>query len=155
MELEAPDIVDIVSQYIDLTEVKGSRPYYSGQCPFHDDDNPSFVVYPNIQKWVCYGCSPQYSDVYSFVARKTGRPIAEVKKDISVKLDPRQIITKKLQQSIQKEPAHDTDLNALRLRMLFHKVPIDKAMKVMLEYDTHMLAGRENAADMLLRGYNV
>ncbi len=29
---------------------------YKGHCPFHDDPNPSFKLYPEEDKWHCYGC---------------------------------------------------------------------------------------------------
>lgn len=51
--------VSIVKQFTDL-EWKGT--YWLGKCPIHDDNNPSFVIYPNKgdgdEYWKCFSCSP-------------------------------------------------------------------------------------------------
>ena len=39
-----------------LTTLRGNGKNLTGRCPFHDDRSPSFVVWPSIQKWRCYGC---------------------------------------------------------------------------------------------------
>jgi len=51
-----------------LTELRGSGNSLSGRCPFHDDHNPSFVVWPDIQKWRCYGCG-LHGDVIDLLDR--------------------------------------------------------------------------------------
>lgn len=30
---------------------------YKGLCPFHDDRNPSLIVWPESQRWRCFGCN--------------------------------------------------------------------------------------------------
>ena len=42
-----------------LTTLRGNGKTLTGRCPFHEDRSPSFVVWPEIQKWRCYGCSLQ------------------------------------------------------------------------------------------------
>nr|MBC8228776.1 helix-turn-helix domain-containing protein [bacterium] len=37
-------------------QLKHSSKKFSGLCPFHNDTNPSFEVYPHTQSWFCYGC---------------------------------------------------------------------------------------------------
>ena len=61
----ANDIVRVVSGY--LTLKKAGRTL-SGLCPFHHEKTPSFYVYPDTQRFTCYGCG-QYGDVFSFVMR--------------------------------------------------------------------------------------
>ncbi|MDD5544703.1 MAG: CHC2 zinc finger domain-containing protein [Acidobacteriia bacterium] len=58
-------IEDIIRQYVPL-----SRKWlnYLGHCPFHDDRNPSFVVYPQTQSFYCFGCD-EHGDVLSFIMR--------------------------------------------------------------------------------------
>ncbi len=51
--LEQVDIVDVVSDYVDL-ERKGKN--YFGVCPFHDDTNPSMSVSPQKQLFKCFSC---------------------------------------------------------------------------------------------------
>ncbi len=49
----ANDIVDIVSQYVNL---KRSGKDYSGLCPFHSEKSPSFHVNRDNQLYYCFGC---------------------------------------------------------------------------------------------------
>lgn len=50
---------------------KGSR--WMARCPFHDDRNPSFVVFAD--RWKCFGCQAR-GDAVDLVARLYGlRPI--------------------------------------------------------------------------------
>lgn len=57
------DIVDIVSEYINLQKV-GS--YYRALCPFHPETTPSFYVHPKLQFYHCFGCGAS-GDVIKFV----------------------------------------------------------------------------------------
>ena len=45
-------ITDVVEKYVDLKGNKASCPF-----PFHQDDTPSFFIYPETDTWRCYGCS--------------------------------------------------------------------------------------------------
>lgn len=49
------NIVDLVSETIALKPLHGGRDYV-GLCPFHDDKNPSFHVYPDRQSYRCWVC---------------------------------------------------------------------------------------------------
>ncbi len=51
--LENIDIVDVVSEYVDLQR-KGKN--YFGVCPFHDDSNPSMSVSTQKQLYKCFSC---------------------------------------------------------------------------------------------------
>lgn len=55
----------LVSQYVTLRKSGAS---YKGLCPFHEDHNPSFVVYPASQTFHCFGCH-LHGDVVSFLMR--------------------------------------------------------------------------------------
>lgn len=48
------DIVEIAGRY---TELKKKGRNFSGLCPVHTETGPSFYVYPEQQRWHCYGCN--------------------------------------------------------------------------------------------------
>ncbi len=60
------DIVDVVSRYVQLRK-KGK--YFTGSCPFHHDQAPSFTVTPDKQIFYCFGCSAG-GDVFKFLMLK-------------------------------------------------------------------------------------
>lgn len=49
------NLVDLVSEIVSLKPQHGGRQYV-GLCPFHDDHNPSFFVYPDRQSYRCWVC---------------------------------------------------------------------------------------------------
>lgn len=57
------DIVRIVSSHVKLNS-KGN--YFMGKCPFHNDNSPSFAVYPNDQSYFCFGCGAG-GDIFNFL----------------------------------------------------------------------------------------
>jgi DNA primase len=59
-------IEDLVARYVELYT---SGQNYRARCPFHDDRNPSFVVYPQTQTFYCFGCR-EHGDVMSFLMRQ-------------------------------------------------------------------------------------
>ncbi len=62
------DIVDVISNYIDLTP-RGNN--YFGLCPFHEEKTPSFVVSKEKQIFHCFGCEPPITgNVLSFIMKK-------------------------------------------------------------------------------------
>ena len=60
---EASDIVDVVSQYVDLKQ-RGAN--YFGLCPFHNEKTASFSVAPSKQIYHCFGCNAG-GNVFSFL----------------------------------------------------------------------------------------
>ena len=49
------NLVDLVSETVALTPTRNGTDYI-GLCPFHDDRNPSFHVYPDRQSYRCWVC---------------------------------------------------------------------------------------------------
>lgn len=64
---ENADIVDIISQYINLKRM-GSN--YAGQCPFHPTSSyDAFRVNPSKQIYRCFNCMDKAGDVIDFVMK--------------------------------------------------------------------------------------
>ena len=59
-------LYEVVGEYLEL-RASGSR--LVGHCPFHDDRNPSFTVYPDTDTYYCFGCEA-HGDLVKFVADK-------------------------------------------------------------------------------------
>lgn len=68
------DIVEVISQYVNL---KKSGRNLSAPCPFHDEKNPSFFVYPERQTWHCFGACSTGGDVLSFIMKKENLDFGE------------------------------------------------------------------------------
>ena len=56
-------IADVVSRYVRL---RPSGLSWRGRCPFHDDHDPSLMVYPDGGTFRCYGCG-RHGDVIDFL----------------------------------------------------------------------------------------
>ena len=61
-------IEDIVGHYLPLTQ---SGKNLRGLCPFHTEQTPSFFVFPDTQRWKCFGCGAG-GDLIDFVMRREG-----------------------------------------------------------------------------------
>ncbi len=61
------DIVDVVADYV--PDLKRSGRNYNARCPFHQENTPSFVVFPERQTWRCFGACAQGGDVFNFVQK--------------------------------------------------------------------------------------
>ena len=64
------DLVDVVADYV--PDLKRSGRNYSARCPFHQENTPSFVVFPERQTWRCFGACATGGDVFTFVQRIEG-----------------------------------------------------------------------------------
>ncbi|MFM9105184.1 MAG: DNA primase [Chloroflexota bacterium] len=59
---ERTDIVELVSAYVPLKRAGRS---YKGNCPFHQERTPSFIVFPDSQNFHCFGCG-KGGDAFTF-----------------------------------------------------------------------------------------
>lgn len=83
------DIVDVVSDYVQLTKRSGSNQF--GLCPFHNEKTPSFSVSHDKQIYHCFGCGKgggvinfimeienlSFPDAVHFLARRAGMEVPE------------------------------------------------------------------------------
>ncbi|MBM3945575.1 MAG: hypothetical protein FJ317_08845 [SAR202 cluster bacterium] len=53
--------IEVVAR--ELTELRQGRDSLKGRCPFHDDRDPSFVVWPARGIWRCYGACAEGGDI--------------------------------------------------------------------------------------------
>lgn len=72
------NVVDEVKERLDLADIVGkqvrlekSGRYLKGLCPFHTEKTPSFYVFPDSQRWHCFGCG-RGGDIYNFVMESSG-----------------------------------------------------------------------------------
>lgn len=66
-------LVQLVGRYVELQNVGGR---FVGRCPFHEDDRPSFTVYPATNTYYCFGCG-EHGDIVTFVMRKESKTYYE------------------------------------------------------------------------------
>ncbi len=62
---QSVDIVDVIGQYLSL-EKAGRN--YKAVCPFHDDSNPSLMISPNKQIFMCFVCHTG-GNVFTFLQK--------------------------------------------------------------------------------------
>ncbi len=62
------DIVDLISRYITL---KKAGSIYKANCPFHNENTPSFAVNQSLQIFKCFGCG-KGGDVFTFLMEIEG-----------------------------------------------------------------------------------
>jgi len=63
-------IEDLAARYVPSLRRVGER--WVGLCPFHDDTQPSFNVWPDSQSWYCFGACRRGGDVVDLVREAEG-----------------------------------------------------------------------------------
>lgn len=81
--LDCTDIVKVIEERLQLKK-QGVR--YFTCCPFHSEDTPSFVVFPNTGTFKCFGCG-EHGDVISFLMRYDNLTYPEAIKELAKRCD--------------------------------------------------------------------
>lgn len=103
------DIVEIVQSYIHL-EKAGRR--FKALCPFHSEKTASFYVFPDSQRWQCFGACDEGGDVFSFVEKQEGwdfsTTLRELARKAGVELEP---LTPEARASIEEQRSYKDGLD--------------------------------------------
>ncbi|BBA84614.1 DNA primase [endosymbiont of Euscepes postfasciatus] len=77
--IEYTDIIDILSKYINLTKIGNN---YFSICPFHKENNPSFIVNKSKKFYYCFGCKV-YGNIINFLIFFKKKTFIEVVNELS------------------------------------------------------------------------
>ncbi len=71
-------VIETIKDRLDLAEVIGRTVQLQragrnlrGLCPFHSEKTPSFYVFPDSQRWQCFGCN-RGGDIFTFTMETQG-----------------------------------------------------------------------------------
>lgn len=82
MILAAADIVDVVGSYFPL---KRAGSLFKANCPFHNEDSPSFTVNPAWQTFKCFGCG-ESGGALGFIMKHENIPFNEAAKKLAARV---------------------------------------------------------------------
>ncbi|BDG08635.1 DNA primase [Anaeromyxobacter paludicola] len=88
----APELIEEVRRRANPVELVGTRVrlerrgrFYAGACPFHEDRNASFRLYPAGKRYICFGCGAG-GDLFEFLQRADGKPFPVVVREVATSL---------------------------------------------------------------------
>lgn len=63
------NIRELIEEYVDL---EGNPAQPKAKCPFHEENTPSFTVYPEQGSWYCFGACSTRGDHFDFLMKLEG-----------------------------------------------------------------------------------
>jgi len=73
------DAVAVIGRH---TKLRKSGSSFVGTCPFHQEKNPSFRVYPEKKRFRCYGCGA-HGDIFEFLQKLQGKDFPAVVRELA------------------------------------------------------------------------
>lgn len=83
---EVKSKLDIVTYLSEFMTLKKAGRNYKGNCPFHHEKTPSFVVSPDRQIWHCFGACQDGGDVIKFLMKIENITFSEALKELAQKV---------------------------------------------------------------------
>ena len=77
------DILDVISSYVPSLTKSGRN--YKAACPFHSEQTPSFMVFPERQSWRCFGACAVGGDLITFVMKAEKLDFTEAMKVLGIR----------------------------------------------------------------------
>ncbi len=118
------DIVELISGYLTL---KKAGVNYKGNCPFHNEKTPSFMVSAERQTFKCFGCG-KGGDVFTFIEEIEGMDFYDSLKLLAgkagVELKQKSGLTYGGKEVAPTEKSKIYDINDLAAK-LYHKILVD------------------------------
>lgn len=148
------DIVEVAEELgIELTFHEGyENPYYTAFCPLHDNTKtPAFAIYPAVQRFYCYACTPEGGDVIDLIMRKEGITFKQAVKKVCYELTPEDTLLKALEKNQHTPDMHFLQMRACKLNDTPRRLNFQTAQRILKRFDTLMSKGRWVEADQLLR----
>ena len=100
------DIIEVVSARVSLQRSGRS---FKANCPFHQENTPSFHVFPDRQSWRCFGACATGGDAISFVMRSENLEFGEALRQLAQQTG---VTLPKRGQSPRDETAHKINEDA-------------------------------------------
>ena len=77
------NILDVISSYVPSLSKSGRN--YKATCPFHSEQTPSFIVFPERQSWRCFGACAEGGDLITFVMKAEKLDFTEAIKALGIR----------------------------------------------------------------------
>lgn len=119
-------------------ELKDMGTYFSGLCPFHDDHNPSFLVYPNfdteMSRFYCMTCFPEGGDIITFHRKMFNSSFVEARDATCLEVELSQAAIDNLVELAKPVP-YDYVFLSKRMHKKFMALPYEEGIKLFYQID--------------------
>lgn len=128
---EKIDLVNFISEYI---QVKKMGRNFKANCPFHNENTPSFIVSPERQIWHCFGCG-KGGDAFSFLMEYENMEFPEALRALAKKTG---VVLKEssFSRGQYSEKEKIFEINSLALKFYHYLLTEHKAGEAALKYLT-------------------